>query len=300
MFKDETVVSQIRDLEGIGPKFPALSFMGGASMGQLHLLKDGEFIVGRSKEASIAVLDDGISRQHFKIIVKDNQATIQDLGSTNGTYVNGVKVTTQTLHDKDTIQISSQTIMSFAYVSDLEAQKQSQIYKMANFDPVTQARTKAYFLDQIDQEFSHSKRKGLPLSLMIFDLDFFKKVNDTHGHPAGDFILRKIADIAHEIIRNEDLFARYGGEEFVILMRDTSEEDAVNLAERLRQNIEKRIFDFEGNKIKVTISAGVSTLKDENFSNFDVMIKIADEYLYFAKENGRNRVASLALLTSRK
>lgn len=300
MFKDETVVSQIRDLEGMGHKSPALSFMGGPSMGQLHLLKEGEFIVGRSKESSIVVHDDGISRQHFKIIVRDNQVSIEDLGSTNGTYVNGMKVKQQLLEDKDTIQISSETIMTFSYVSDLEAQKQSQIYKMANFDAVTQARTKSYFLDQIDQEFSHAKRKDLQLSLLIFDLDFFKHVNDTYGHPAGDYVLKKVADIAHATIRNEDLFARYGGEEFVILMRDTSEEDAVRLAERLRQNVEAQIFDFEGKTIKVTLSAGVSTLRENNFSNVDVMIRIADEYLYFAKQNGRNRVASLSLLTSAK
>ncbi len=297
MFKDETVVTQIRDLEGMGPKSPALSFMGGPSMGQLHLLKAGEFVVGRSKEASIVVHDDGISRQHFKLMVKDSQVSIEDLGSTNGTYVNGVKITKQALHDKDTIQISSQTIMTFSYVSNLEAQKQSQIYKMANFDAVTQARTKSYFLDQMDQEFSHATRKGLSLSLMIFDLDYFKKVNDTYGHPAGDYLLKKISDITQNIIRNEDLFARYGGEEFVILMRDTSEEDAVRLAERLRQAIEKHIFEFEGNKMRVTLSIGVSTLINANFANFEAMIKVADQYLYFAKENGRNKVASLSLLT---
>ncbi len=300
MYKDETVVTQIRDIEGMGPKFPALSFMGGPSMGQLHLLKEGEFVVGRSQDASIVVHDDGISRLHFKILVKDNQASIEDLGSTNGTYVNGTKVKQQALHDKDTIQISSQTIMTFSYVSDLEAQKQSQIYKMANFDPVTQSRTKAYFLDQIDQEFSHATRKGLPLSLMIFDFDHFKNINDSYGHPAGDFALKKVAEITQNTIRTEDLFARYGGEEFVILMRDTMEDDAVKLAERLRQNIEKFIFDFEGKRLKITISSGVASLKSGNFENFEVMIKVADEYLYFAKQNGRNRVASLSLLAAGK
>lgn len=300
MFKDETVVSQIRDLEGIGPKSPALSFMGGPSMGQLHLLKDGEFIVGRSKEASIEVHDDGISRLHFKIIVKGDEVSIEDLGSTNGTYVNGIKVHQQAIKDKDTIQISSQTIMTFSYVSDLEAQKQSQIYKMANFDAVTQARTKSYFLDQIDQEFSHAKRKDQVLSLVIFDLDFFKHVNDTYGHPAGDFVLKKVAEIAQATIRNEDLFARYGGEEFVILMRDTTQEDAVRLAERLRQNVESQVFDFEDKKINITLSAGVATFHENNFANVDVMIRVADQYLYFAKQNGRNRVASLSLLSAAK
>jgi diguanylate cyclase (GGDEF)-like protein len=300
MFKDETVVTQIRDLEGIGEKFPALSFMGGPSMGQLHLLKQGEHFVGRSKESTIVVLDDAISRQHFKLIVMGNQVILEDLSSTNGTFVNGVRVAKQLLQDKDTIQISSQTVMAFAYVTDLEAQKQTQIYKMANYDPVTQARTKYYFLDQFGQEFSHARRKGTPLSLIIFDIDFFKKVNDTYGHPAGDFILKKISEVTTHVIRTEDLFARYGGEEFVILMRETQEGDAIRLAERLRQLIVRGGFEFEGNKIKVSVSCGVACLKDGNFENMDEMIKAADQYLYFAKQNGRNRVASFTQLAAAK
>jgi len=300
MFKDETVVTQIRDLEGIGEKFPALSFMGGPAMGQLHLLKEGEHIIGRSKEATIIVLDDAISRQHFKLIVKGNQVIVEDLSSTNGTYVNGVRVTKQLLHDKDTLQISSQTVMAFSYVTDLEAQKQTQIYKMANYDPVTQARTKAYFLDQFSQEFSHARRKASPLSLIIFDIDFFKKVNDNYGHPAGDFILKKISEATTHVIRTEDLFARFGGEEFVILMRDTQEKDSLHLAERLRQIIARSPFDFEGKKIKVSVSCGVACLKDGNFRNMDEMIKAADQYLYFAKQNGRNRVASFIQLAAAK
>src|SRR4030095_6688886 len=299
MFKDETVVTQIRDLEGMGEKSPALSFMGGPAMGQLHLLKEGDYVVGRSKEASIVVLDDAISRQHFKVIVKANQGIIEDLSSTNGTYVNGVKVSKQMLHDKDTIQISSQTVITFSYVSDLEAQKQTQIYKMANYDPVTQSRTKYFFLDTMGQEFSHARRKASPLSLVIYDIDFFKKVNDSYGHHTGHDVLKRIADITHQVIRTEDLFARYGGEEFVILMRDTLETDAIRLAERLRQLISKADFEFEGQRLKLPSSAGVACLKEGNFLTPDEMIKTADQYLYFAKQNGRNRVACLGLLSAK-
>ncbi|MBL7684691.1 MAG: diguanylate cyclase [Deltaproteobacteria bacterium] len=270
-------------------------------MGQLFVLKEGEHIVGRSKDASIVVLDDGISRQHFKLIVKQKEVTVEDLSSTNGTYVNGIRVSKQILNDKDTLQISAETVMAFSYITDLEAQKQTQIYKMANFDPVTQARTKYYFLDQIAQEFAHAKRKDAMLSLVIFDIDFFKNINDTYGHPAGDYILKSIAELTQQTIRFEDLFARYGGEEFVILMRDTREKDAIQLAERLRHKISKHVFEFDGKKMKTSISAGVASLEKNNFSSHDEMIKAADQYLYFAKQNGRNRVASLGLLAdSRK
>ncbi len=299
MLKDETIITEIHDLEGLHQKVPSLSFMGGPAKGELHVLKNGESIVGRGAKSSIVVSDDTISRNHFKVIVKGAEVSIQDLGSTNGTYVNGVRVTEQVLQDKDTIQISSKTIMTFSYLTDLEAERQTQIYKMANYDAVTQARTKAYFLDQIQQEFSHSRRRSLPLSLIIFDIDFFKKVNDQYGHPAGDYVLKKIAETTLKTIRSEDLFARYGGEEFVILMRETLESDAIKLAERLRQLIAAQVFLFETHAIRTSISCGVTCLKGENFRNFEEMIKVADEYLYFAKQNGRNRVASLKqLITS--
>lgn len=298
MFRDETIITHIEGLEEKREQSPALCFMGGPSMGQIHLLQEGEYIIGRGTTANIVVSDDAISRQHFKVSVKKGKVVIiEDLSSTNGTFVNGIKITQQPLQDKDTIQISSQTVITFSYVSNLEAQKQNQIYKMANFDPVTGARTKYYFLDQIGKEFAHAKRKNAPLSLFMFDIDFFKKVNDTYGHPAGDYVLKKIAEMTLQIIRTEDLFARYGGEEFIILMRETREKEAIHLAERLRQLIAMADFEFDGKRFKVSISGGVACLKDNNFNSSEALIKAADEYLYFSKENGRNRISSLSMLS---
>lgn len=296
MFRDETVITHIEGLEEKREESPALCIMSGPAMGQIHLLELGEYIVGRGKNANIIVLDDAISRQHFKVTVSEKETSIEDLGSTNGTFVNGDKISKQPLKDKDTIQISSQTVMTFSHVSNLEAQKQNQIYKMANFDPVTSARTKYYFLDQIGKEFAHAKRRSSSLSLFMFDIDLFKHVNDTYGHPAGDYVLKKIADMTLQIIRTEDLFARYGGEEFIILMRDTQEREAIRLAERLRQLIALTDFEFDGKRFKVSISGGVASLKENNFETYEELIKTADEYLYFAKENGRNRIAARSLL----
>ena len=292
MFRDETTITPIGDLDQEQIKYPAISFMSGPSMGQIHLLQEGEYVIGRSRTASISVPDDAISRQHFKLMVTPGQVLLEDSQSTNGTFVNGIRVTRKILEDKDTIQISSQTVATFSYVSDLEAQKRNQIYKMANFDPVTQARTKYYFLDQIEQEFSHSKRKGMPLSLIIFDIDFFKKINDSYGHPAGDYVLKRVSQITQDLIRTEDLFARYGGEEFVVLMRETSEFDAITLAQRICKTIANSDFQFDEHRFKVNISAGVACLQSNNFENSSDMIKSADQYLYFSKQNGRNRVSS--------
>lgn len=297
-FKDETVVTSIGQLEGITEKEPAVDFLGGPSMGQQIILEEGDAIFGRSKDANVIVEDETISRCHFKIKVKDKIATIEDMNSTNGTFVNGMRVKQQILKTNDKIQISSATVLRFSYVDTLDKHSHDRFYEMALYDPVTSAHTKRYFIDRLQHEFSHSLRRGLPLSLIIFDLDFFKKVNDTHGHLAGDFVLQKIAEITKGMIRREDIFARYGGEEFVIVMRDTDEPPAVQLADRLRKKIANSDFAFEGKRIPVTVSLGVSCLKDSNFKDFRELIKAADEYLYFSKSNGRNRVSAKRVLTS--
>jgi len=297
-FKDETVITNIGALEGISEKEPAVDFLGGPAMGQQVILAEGEAVIGRSKDANIVVEDEAISRYHFKIKVREKIATIEDLNSTNGTFVNGMRIKQQVLKANDKIQISSATVMRFSYVDIIDKNSHERFYEMALYDPVTSAHTKRYFLDRVQHEFSHSARRNLPLSLTIYDLDFFKKVNDTYGHPAGDFILQKVAETTKGMIRREDIFARYGGEEFVILMRDTEESDAVALAERLRKKIATSTYAFESKKIPITISAGVACLKDSNFKAFADLIRAADEYLYFSKSNGRNRVSANFLLTS--
>lgn len=297
-FKDETVVTQIGSLEGLSEKEPAVDILGGPAMGQQVLLAEGEFVFGRSKDANVVVEDEAISRYHFKIKVKDKVATIEDLNSTNGTFVNDRRIKQKVLEVNDKIRISSATVLRFSYVDLIDRNSHERFYEMALYDPVTMAHTKRYFLDRLQHEFSHSGRRNFPLSLIIYDLDFFKKINDTHGHPAGDFILQKVAEATKTVIRTEDIFARYGGEEFVVLMRDAKEDQAVSLAERLRKKIEQADFVFEGKKIPVTLSAGVACFLDSNFKEPQALVKAADEYLYFSKSNGRNRVSSKKLLSS--
>ena len=122
------------------------------------------------------------------------------------------------------------------------------------------------------------------------DIDHFKKVNDTHGHPAGDYALSHLATLTRTIIRNEDIFARFGGEEFAIILKSTALEGAAILCERLRRLIEESQFKFEGNELTMTISIGYATLLDKNFKTHEDILKEADTMLYRSKEEGRNRV----------
>lgn len=293
-FNDETVVTRIGKLKGFNQKEPAVDFIGGPAMGKQILLQEGETVWGRSKDADMMVEDEAISRYHFKIKVKDKLVTIEDLNSTNGTYVNGIRVKQHLLQPNDKIQISSLTVLRFSYVDPIDTDVHNRIYEMALFDPITRAHTKRYFLDRLRHEFSHYKRRNQPLSLIIFDLDFFKKVNDGYGHPAGDFVLQKVAEVTRTICRKEDVFARYGGEEFVIVMRDTSEPEARAFAERLRLEIEHANFEFESNRIPVTVSIGVACYNEDNFQNSDELIKAADQCLYYSKAHGRNQVTTLS------
>ncbi len=297
-FKDETVVTEIKKLDVLTEKEPAIDILGGPAMGRQIILTNGEYVVGRSKDANVVVEDDGISRLHFKILVKDKIATIEDLNSTNGTFINGARISKQILRANDKIQISSVTVLRFSYVDLIDKNSHERFYEMALYDPVTNAYTKRFLIDRLEHEFSYAARRNLPLSFIIFDLDHFKKINDSYGHPAGDYILQKVAEITKQTVRATDLFARYGGEEFVILMRDTNEEEGITLADRLRKLIEIQEFIFEEKKIPVTISLGVACLKDGNFNTPQELLKAADEYLYISKSEGRNRVTAKASLHS--
>jgi diguanylate cyclase (GGDEF)-like protein len=291
-FSDETVVTSIDQLEGLHQKEPAIDILGGPAMGQQIILGEGDTVWGRNQDADIPIDDEAISRYHFKIKVKDKVAVIEDLNSTNGTFVNGERIKQHVLQNNDKVQISSATVLRFSYVDPIDTDVHKRFYEMALFDPVTQAFTKRYFLDRIKHEFSHSKRRHVPLSLIIYDLDHFKKVNDGYGHLAGDFILTKVAEITSAMVRKEDIFARYGGEEFVILMRDTPEAAGVILAERLRAAVEKANFVFDGKQIPITVSMGIACFSDENFSSAQELIQKADDSLYQSKSRGRNRVTA--------
>ena len=169
---------------------------------------------------------------------------------------------------------------------------QEEMDQMANYDAVTGVLNKHVFIRRLKEEFSYAKRKQWGMSLLMIDIDFFKKVNDTHGHMAGDYVLGGVAQRIQEAIRDEDILARYGGEEFAVILRETEAEGAAKLAERVRSLVAAKPFTFEKNDISVTISIGVATLAGDNFKDTDELIARADTCLYKSKEDGRNRVTA--------
>lgn len=289
---EKTIITSVGRIEPTGEKHAFILFLSGPLVGKLHELKEGETILGRAPEVDIAINDNRISRQHVAIQVQPGGTTLTDLGSTNGTFVNGRRVQNHLLKDGDKVQISSTTLFKFAYQDNLENIFHQELYKMAVLDAVTGVFNKRYFLDRLTEEFSHSKRAGLPLVLIMIDVDHFKKVNDTHGHLAGDCVLAHLAGAIKKMVRVSDILARYGGEEFALILRNTDEQGGSQMAERIRRNVEQNPAQFESASIPVTISLGVAALNEGEYTSPELFLEAADQYLYQSKEAGRNRVTS--------
>jgi len=160
----------------------------------------------------------------------------------------------------------------------------------ANRDSLTGLGTKRFLNMKLGELIHRSEQNHEPLSVLIFDIDHFKRFNDTHGHLAGDECLKKVASLMREQVRADDIPARYGGEEFVVVLPSTNKEDALRIAEKIRRGIESHTFDLPtGRGVRVTISGGVASLSVDG-SNTQELLSAADRALYTAKEAGRNRV----------
>ncbi|WP_029898618.1 sensor domain-containing diguanylate cyclase [Desulfohalovibrio reitneri] len=170
------------------------------------------------------------------------------------------------------------------------AQLYDQVKHRADYDGLTRIHNRASFDERLVEELKRHQRYNQNLSLLLLDLDHFKRINDDHGHQAGDAVLREIGRLLTNSLRCCDFTARYGGEEFVIILPQTSEADAWVLADRLRQTISRRSFDFEGKSVRVTSSIGVASISPGSLSRVRDLVREADEALYRAKSNGRNTV----------
>ena len=267
-----------------------LIVLAGGNVGEMYRLDEGETFLGRGQTATIKLMDDGISRKHARIVQQGGEVMIEDLQSSNGTIVNGAPVATQLLKDGDKIRLGSTTILKFTYNDQLDESFQQQMYEAALRDGLTKAFNKKYFLDRLETEIAYARRHNAHLSLVMFDVDHFKRVNDTHGHLAGDYVLAKLAKVALATVRAEDVFARYGGEEFGVICRGVPLPSAGILAERIRAIVEATTFDHEGQKLPITISIGVAGHPECPVETVAQLIAAADQALYEAKRTGRNKV----------
>ena len=267
-----------------------LIVLAGSAMGEMFKLSRKQTVIGRGQTAHIRMMDEGVSREHCEIQIEGESMILHDLGSTNGTFCRGMRVDRHTLEDGDKILVGSSTVLKFTYHDSLDELFQRQMYESALRDDLTKTFNKKYFTDRLESEFAYAARTKADLSLVAFDLDHFKQVNDTYGHPVGDQVLSEVAQTVALLIRVEDVFARIGGEEFAVICRGADRTQGYTVAERIRQAVSARPLSIEGNSIPVAISAGVAWVPNPRITDAQSLIAAADQALYDAKRGGRDRV----------
>lgn len=269
---------------------PALIAIQGEMLGRVFRLKDGLSGIGRHTDNAIIVNQRAVSGKHAKIKREGNLVILEDLQSTNGTILNAAKIDRPVvLQQNDIVKVGSSV---FKYVENhLETAFTESLHQKGTTDELTGVHNKAYLQQALGQSIEVAKG-GFPLSIIIFDLDHFKKVNDVHGHLAGDFVLKETCRVIKEsVVRTDDTLGRFGGEEFVLIMPDAKLSVAEGVAERIRATLEQHKFEFGGKVIPVTASLGVSSWVP-SIKTADDLIEEADQLLYQSKKEGRNRVTA--------
>ncbi|MBK8236593.1 MAG: GGDEF domain-containing protein [Deltaproteobacteria bacterium] len=290
--RDETIVTVIHKVEDTGmqrrKKDACIVVIYGAELGRKYAIEGREMTIGRATVNDICVSQDSVSRTHATIMVDEHGVKIRDNVSTNGTYVNDHKIHEVYLKDGDLIKVG-RSIFKFLTGDNIESSYHEEIYRLSTVDGLTQIFNKRYFIETLERELSRARRYDRPLALMMFDIDHFKKCNDTYGHRAGDHVLRHMADLVRQRARKVDVIARYGGEEFAVVMPEIDLAGAAQFGESLRKMVEDEEFVFEGRRIPLAVSVGVADL-DPAIASADDLIKKADARLYRAKQSGRNRI----------
>lgn len=265
----------------------------GLDVGSVIRLERTEMVVGRDPECDIIITDEGVSRHHARFLLQGAYFMIEDLASTNGIFVNGTQVDKSILAEGDKVLLGRFTVLKYTQQDELELEYQLRIHESASLDALTGALNRRSLENRLASEWGFAKRHTTDLSVVMMDIDHFKKINDSYGHATGDEVLRTLAHHVRKAIRVEDLFGRYGGEEFVVLVRGVGHQGAVLLAERLRMLIERLDLRHSGTLVPVTSSFGVASIRHDEIESAEELLNRADKCLYKAKGAGRNKVVAV-------
>ncbi len=250
----------------------------------------GRYAIGRGEGCAVLLNQPRASRTHAFVEHRAGEWWVVDDHSTNGTLVNDARIEVRRLESGDRIQIAG-TVFKYIGASDVEGQYFTTIRTAMITDGLTRALTHSAFRERLDSEFRRARRYHRPLSLVLIDLDYFKSVNDHHGHLAGDTVLRDFAGIILARVRREESLGRLGGEEFAILLPETELTGATVLARDLQDRIRTARWDVDGATVQITASFGVVTLQPSMVAP-EALLERADALLYAAKDAGRNRMVS--------
>ncbi len=277
-----------------GPRNRALLFaVAGPRQGSVFPIRGAELHVGRDGGAQLNLSDAAVSSLHARVSLGEGGATIEDLSSRNGTYVNGEPIDGPVrLVDGDHLRMGD-TILRFSMLDELEEQALTGLFELTVRDPLTHTYNRRYLDTHLESELGYAERQQAPLALLLVDIDHFKRINDTYGHRMGDVVLKLVALSIQRLIRPYDVLCRFGGEEFVVVARNTSLRNAEILAERIRRRVEDMPLELDHERVFVTVSVGVISVEPAlSSSDSETLMEAVDRALYRAKQSGRNRVVT--------
>lgn len=293
----ETGAFSVDDLADSSPqaeRVPCVVLLSGPQAGRTIEIT-AQTVIGRTAEANLLLEERGISRSHARLCRSTyGPVTLHDLESRNGTWCNGKRIDSSghVLTNGDKIQIGA-ALLKFSYIDAIERAFQDRQYESVTRDSLTRCHNRKAFDERLPSELAFGQRHKRPVSLIMLDIDHFKKVNDCYGHLGGDEVLRRVGAILRAATRTEDVVCRYGGEEFALVLREQDADGAWMLAERLRKTIEASRIAFGELMIQVTASLGVAVWESGAADAYE-LVKAADDALYAAKLSGRNRVVGAA------
>jgi diguanylate cyclase (GGDEF)-like protein len=254
-----TVISKIGDRR---PKADAcLVVIYGQQLGSKHVLKPGEMVIGRSSQANLQIDHESVSRRHARIVLTDNGVLLNDLGSTNGTYVNDEPITERTLAHGDLIKVG-RSILKYLSTDNIEGAYHEEIHRLTTIDGLTRCFNARSLRESLVREVSRATRYRRPLSVLMFDIDDFSRINEEFGHLAGDAILAQLGKRLGRRVRREDILARTGGGEFALVTPEVDKAGAAHAGQRLLRIIDETTFGFDDVQIPVTLSIGVAAVDE--------------------------------------
>lgn len=273
---------------------PSLVVIRGERLGSRIDLGVGDLVIGRGTDCDFRIGERSVSRAHCRVFTRDGGFWVEDLGSTNRSFVNDEEIQSRRLVDGDQLRVGK-TVLKFLDAGNPEAGYLEELHDHAVRDGLTGLYNRRHAITVLSEEFRRSQHvAGSRLVLAIIDIDWFKQINDRIGHLAGDAVLSQLAKVLNDALRSGDTLARIGGEEFALIMPDTSLDEAHQACDRLRQLVAGHAFPVEsGERIDVTISIGLAEAGSQ-MNDYRMLLGEADRQLYDAKTGGRNSVRSRA------
>lgn len=245
--------------------------------------------IGRSRDADLVLNNSQISRVHCQVYFTEDEVVVEDLKSTNGTFIDGRSVRRGRLSLGSRLQLGT-FVLRVEFKDTQEVSYEDKLFAAATTDPLTGIANRHWLMERASAELANFSDSRHEIGAVILDIDFFKSVNDTYGHQAGDAVLRDVAQILRREKRVQDLLGRYGGEEFVMFLPFTDAERATAFCERIRRVVEGQVFTFRQARIRITVSVGVCSRPGPRVGPLEDLLQRADESLYEAKRRGRNQV----------